>query len=118
MSYDIYLTDPVTGETLRTREPHYIAGGSFTFGDTTELWLNITWNYAPFYYRVFGDAGIRTIYGMRGKVSLPLFDWAVRSLRENRDPNYWTATEGNARAALLDLAAFAKLEPNGVWRGD
>lgn len=35
-----------------------------------------------------------------------------------RGGNYWDATEGNAKRALLQLVALAKLRPDGVWDGD
>ena len=50
MSYGITITDPVTGDPLHTAQPHHLYGGTYS-PDTTELHLNITYNYAPFYYR-------------------------------------------------------------------
>ena len=50
MSYDIHITDPNTGETLHTAQPHHLYGGTYC-PNTTRLHLNITYNYAPFYYR-------------------------------------------------------------------
>lgn len=49
MSYDITITDQ-QGEPLYTDQPHHLYGGTYCL-DTTELHLNITYNYAPFYYR-------------------------------------------------------------------
>ena len=49
MSYDITITDQ-QGDTLHTAQPHHLYGGTYS-PDTTELWYNITYNYAPFYYR-------------------------------------------------------------------
>lgn len=51
MSYDINIVDPTTGETIETADPHHIAGGTYQVGGTTQLWLNITYNYSPFFYR-------------------------------------------------------------------
>lgn len=31
---------------------------------------------------------------------------------------YWEATEGNAKRALLQLLAMARMRPDGVWDGD
>ena len=36
MSYDISLTDPVTGETLELDTPHHMRGGTYAVGGTTE----------------------------------------------------------------------------------
>ena len=88
MSYDISLTDPVTGETLQLDAPHHMRGGTYAVGGTTEAHLNVTWNYATHYYRVFTPAplrpgvdpyhakdggtvgGIRSIYGDRKSTRL------------------------------------------------
>ena len=51
MSYDISLCDPVTHEELHTEETHHMTGGMYALGGTTEMWINITWNYADWYYR-------------------------------------------------------------------
>jgi hypothetical protein len=65
MSYDISLCDPVTHKPLKADSTHFIAGGMRAMGGTKELWLNVTYNYGHFYYRpeVFGEGGIRSIYG-------------------------------------------------------
>ena len=118
MSYDISLVDPVTRETLLVESPHQIRGGNYAIGGTTEAWLNITWNYSKFYYRVFGEKGIRTIYGMTGAESIPVIKAAMDKLGDDVDPNYWEPTEGNAKRALAGLLALAQMRPDGVWDGD
>ena len=50
MSYDIYLKDPVTQEVIEFDEPHQMKGGMYAVGGTTEAWLNVTYNYAQYYY--------------------------------------------------------------------
>ena len=45
MSYDISLVDPVTKEQLYSDVAHDMRGGTYALGGTTELWLNITWNW-------------------------------------------------------------------------
>lgn len=32
--------------------------------------------------------------------------------------DYWEPTEGNAKRPLLQLAAMARMRPDGVWDGD
>lgn len=120
MSYDIYLLDPVSKQTIRFDEPHQMAGGTCAMGGTTEAWLNVTYNYSKHFYRVIpGDQGIRTIYGMTGAESLPILKAAAGQLGDDVDPNdYWNPTEGNAKQALLQLAALAQMAPHGVWGGD
>lgn len=118
MSYDIYLNHPVTGEVLELEEPHHMRGGTYCVGGEKRLHLNVTYNYGKHYYRVFGENGIRTIYGLTGAQSLPLLDKAIEALGTDMDDDYWRATEGNARMALIQLKALAQLRPDGVWDGD
>lgn len=118
MSYDISLVDPVTREILEVETPHQMRGGTYAVGGTTEAWLNITWNYADFYYAVFGEKGIRTIYGMTGAESIPVLKSAMEKLGDDGDPNYWASTSGNAKRALAGLLALAQLRPDGIWDGD
>ena len=96
MSYDIRLVDPVTKKPLHTKVNHDMRGGMYALGGTTELWLNITWNYAHYYYEstdghprfahdeisayyadgttgpVKTEYGIRGIYGKTGAESIPM----------------------------------------------
>lgn len=120
MSYDIKLRDPMTKEVVELDEPHFMQGGTYALGGTTELWLNITYNYAKIYYRddVFGKGGIRTIYGMTGAESIPVLEKAISALGDEIDEDYWKATEGNAKRPLYQLLAMAKMRPDGVWDGD
>lgn len=118
MSYDIYLNDPVTGKVIELDSPHHMRGGTYQLGGTTEAYLNVTYNYGKYYYDVIGDDGIRTIYGMTGYQSLPLLRSAASKLGDDKSDNYWEQTEGNAKAALLQLIALAEMRPDGVWDGD
>ena len=72
MSYDIRLCDPVTGDVINLDHPHLMRGGTYAMAGTTELWLNVTYNYSKHYYRsdVFGEKGIRSIYGLTGAESI------------------------------------------------
>lgn len=118
MSYDIELQDPVTKATLELDEPHHMRGGTYSLGGTTEAHLNVTYNYGTHYYRVMGEKGIRTIYGMTGAESIPVLTHAIEHLGDDVNDDYWKATEGNAKRALLQLLALAKMRPDGVWNGD
>lgn len=117
MSYDIELVHPITGDILHLDEPHQLKGGTYAVGGTTEASLNVTYNYSQHFYAVLDD-GIRSIYGMTGADSIPVLQAAADQLADNVHPNYWEATEGNAKAALLQLIALAKMRPDGVWQGD
>lgn len=43
---------------------------------------------------------------------------AIAELHDDVDPDYWKATEGNAKRALLQLLAMARMRPDGVWLVD
>ena len=117
MSYDLYLCDPVTDETLELDAPHDMRGGTYAVGGTTRCHLSITYNYGK-HCRILGEKGIRTLYGLTGAESLPLLQAATALLGDDTDPDYWEPTEGNAKQALLQLTALAQLRSDGIWRGD
>lgn len=140
MSYDIYLRDPVTKETILLEENHQMTGGTYAIGGTREAWLNVTWNYADWYYMdgvfqpIDGEShGIRTIYGMTGAESIPVLKSAIHVLETcNKDisdeerkeceeqgiSGYWMPTRENAIRPLYQLLAFAQMRPDGVFDGD
>ena len=63
MSYDIRILDPVTHEPVMLEHSHYIQGGTYAEHGTNELWFNITYNYAPFYYRAETLGESTKVYG-------------------------------------------------------
>lgn len=140
MSYDIYLRDRVTKETVHFDTPHQMAGGTYAVGGTTEAWLSVTYNYAQWYYKdgVFPNngenrGGIRSIYGLSGADSIPALEHAIKTLenmtedltekeiQEYKDGGaggYWTPTRANAIRPLYQLLAMAKMRPDAEWSGD
>ncbi len=118
MSYDICLLDPVTHATIELDEPHQMCGGTYMVGGTAEAWLNVTYNYARHFKRALGEKGIRSIYGMTGAESIPVLEEAASRLADDVSDDYWEPTEGNAKRALLQLAALARMRPDGIWDGD
>lgn len=116
-------------------EPHQMKGGTYALGGTNEAWLNITYNYARWYYRddAFGKDGIRAIYGMLAADSIPIIERAIKAL-ENCEENlsdeeikkfeeggstgYWLPTRENAIKPLYQLLSMAKMRPDAVWEGD
>lgn len=115
MSYDIYLTDPVSGKTLETDVPHQIRGGTYAEGGTKELWLNITYNYSQHFQWAFGEMdGIEILEGLSGADAIPLLQEAIDKLADDVSDNYWEATQGNAKVALNGLLALCKMRPDGV----
>lgn len=107
MSYDIYIRD-VDGHQI-TAKHHSGADG---------LWLKVTYNYGKHFYRVLGEKGIRSIYGMRCADAIPILQAAAQQLQDDTVDDYWAATEGNAKAALLDLVALGQMAPDGFFDGD
>lgn len=140
MSYDISLKDPVTNETLCAKFNHEMTGGTYTIGGTNELWLNITYNYARWYYHtgVFAatkeeSKGIRTIYGKSGAESIPILQHAINTLQALEEDiteeerlkyisygadGYWLPTRENAIRPLYQLLSMAQFRPDGIWDGD
>ena len=123
MSYDIRLKDKKSGDTLYAKFNPTSREGTYCVsegGEERPCRFNITYNYANHYYRVIdGDKGIRKIYGMTAKDSIPVLSSAIAKLGTDVDTDYWKDTEGNAREALrglLDIALAA--DPEGVWTGD
>lgn len=140
MSYDITLKDPVTHEIIEFDEPHQMRGGMYAIGDIREAWLNITYNYANYYYdaaegddRFFGklwydepkNLGIRGIYGKTGAESIPMLQEMIERIKPMPDEEcsadckgYWKPTAENAIRPLHYLIAMAQLRPDGIWDGD
>jgi hypothetical protein len=118
MSYDIHLLDPVSKEVIEINEPHFMRGATYAVDGSTQLTTNITYNYAIHFITTLGPKGIRTIYGLSGADSIPVLQAAVDQLGDDVDADYWEPTEGNAKRALLQLIALAKLRPDGIWSGD
>ena len=134
MSYDVYILDK-NGETIHVDEPHGISGGTYS-PTSTELWLNITFNYGKIFRRkeVFGEKGILRLQGLTVKEALPIVTKAWRALKydggeewsEHHNENgtvtligtarptpksYWDATDGNAKNALGDLGELMEMAP-------
>jgi len=119
MSYDISLRDPITKEVLHLEEPHQLKGGTYAIDGTTEMWLNVTYNYLPFFRKTIDKKkGIRKIYRMTGKESIPILKKAIDQLGDDFNDDYWKPTEGNAKDALCNLLILAQMRPDGIWMGD
>jgi hypothetical protein len=118
MSYDIYLIDSKTRNVVCLNEPLDLRGGIMQQGGTCEAWINVTYNYSPFFKRVLGEKGIRSIYGMKAAESIPLLVSGSLQLKGYPDCDYWKATEGNAKEALNSLITLATACPDAEWTGD
>lgn len=118
MSYDIHLKDPDTGAEIELGDKHYLRGGTYAMDGTVRAKLNITYNYSHHFKGLFGEKGIRSIYGMKSRDAAPVILRAILELRQDRSKDYWEPTEGNARAALEDLLSLGLKAPDGIWDGD
>jgi hypothetical protein len=123
MSYDIDIIDPATGSVVQAEAKHGIRGGTYVLGGTRDMSLNITYNYAKHFYRVLdAEQGIRWLYGKKVYETLVKLTEAANKLQPDVHEDYWQPTEGNARAALLDLvmlgAQAVVVCPGAVWQGD
>ena len=117
MSYDIELVDPVTRETLKTPDDsvHHIKGGTYQLGGTSDMWLNVTYNYAPQFCKGFQDEeGIHLLEEKSGADAIPMLTEAIARLGDDVSEDYWEATEGNAKRALHGILALCRMRPDGI----
>ena len=87
------------GETLRLPTTHNIAGGTFRLGGTDEAWLNVTYNYYRFFVRALGKNGIRTIYWLTPRESIPILDAAIVTSHRRLLRAYEVACRGAIRSS-------------------
>lgn len=100
-------------------ERHDITGGTYAMGGTDKPWLNITYNYAPFYYDLWPNEGIRFLYDKTAREIVKELNEKIPLLAGEPSENYWDATPGNARVALESLRHLAILcPPNSKLNGD
>ena len=119
MSYDIYLKDPVTNQACILDNSHNFKGGTYQVGGSSTADFNITYNYSSKFKELFGEDGIRSLYGLTGSQSIPILTKAILKLKD--DPyqiDYWKMTEGNVKAALNALLQLASQCLDGIWDGD
>lgn len=130
MSYDIYLNDPVTKVPVRLPFAHLLGGGTMRAemrdgglvqAPTTEAWLNITYNYGPYYYEATeGDSrcetqsGIRGIYGKTGAESIPMLESMIERIvaAYKKDGEWITTTRTKHR--MLDVDGNEIEDPIGA----
>jgi len=153
MSYDIWLerrrcrskiNDATMGQLARGGTYRVCSGNEKV--DEGDLKLNITYNYAGYFYKVFGKKGIRSIYGMKAKdareVLLNGYDKLckirdkeeklgrpfddddydrMKSLGEDWETycaSYWHPCAKNAIAAVDGLVRLTMIAPGFTFNGD
>jgi len=118
MSYDIRLHDAETGVTTKLDEKHKWQGGTYQVGGSELAKFNVTYNYGAILHNVLPPQGIRTLYGLTGNESMPLLRKAIAELGDETSKDYWDATEGNVKVALIAMLNLACMCPDSVWDGD
>ena len=126
MSYDIDLVDPISKEVLQVENPHFMRGGTYRVGGSTELSLNITYNYSVHLHKVLAPSitpsetktGIRSLYGMVALEAIPHLEQAVSQLSDEVSSDYWEPTEGNVKRALTQLLTMCRMRPDALIQGD
>ena len=99
-------------------------GGVIALGGSTDASINITYNYAFFFYNFLDKRkGIRWLYGKTAQETIPRLEKAIGRLTGwlgdgVYEQDYWAPTFGNAKHALEVLLGWAKQNPHGVWEGD
>lgn len=92
-------------------------GGTYAIGGTDQADINVTYNYAKFYFKHLDEEkGLRWLHEKQAKDTLERLEKAVEILGTKQETDYWAATEGNAGHALNVLVGWAKQHPEGVWR--
>lgn len=126
MSYDIYLRDPVSNETVQVAGHLMIGGnykadyhpdtGTFTPALDGDAHLNITYNYGPYYYEVYEGVGIRQIYGMMGVDSVGVLENMIETLRARYQLNgEWIHTK-RVKVLYCDAKGNLVEDPFDAWR--
>ena len=126
MSYDIELLDPITKKVIEIKDAHFLRGGTYKMGGSTELSLNVTYNYSKILHQVLQPkttpsefkSGIRSLYGMTALEATPILETAISTLKDDVDEDYWKPTEGNTKKALNNLLTMCKMRPDAIINGD
>ena len=123
MSYDVEIVDPATNEARKFNQPVDVRGGTYAVEGTSRAWLNITYNYSWFYYKIWpakdgvSQGSIRHFEGKTVEETRPELEAAVQDLGIREWKDYWAPTPGNAGKALQDLLVLMALcEPTDTLR--
>ena len=117
MSYDIEFKKDDKTCTLPFSPPH---GGTYCADDDfRKAWLNITYNYSKIYQK-YGlsierpekqERGIRVLEGKTAAKCVAILTSVIPKLGNDTNPDYWQATDGNAKCALVNLLSIAVAVP-------
>ncbi len=122
MSTDIQLIDK-KGKVCQVGK--HEEGGTHAVGGTTDAELNVTYNYAWFWYKFLDkEKGIHFIDGKKAKECILKFEKCIEELitpecfgnGKRRNKDYWASTAGNACHALKILLKWAKQYPEAKFK--
>lgn len=112
MSYDIYFRDAVSEEIIILPYKHQMFCATYCLGGTKELRFNITFNYAGIYDQY--GFHVAQLSGLSAVAAMPILEGVISKLDDDVTDNYWEATEGNAKKALVSLLTMCQLRPDAV----
>lgn len=113
MSYRVYLHDD-DGEPCQVNR--HQEGGTVAVDGTTDAELNVTFNYAEYYYDHLDDEdGLRALDGERAGDWIDDLEEAVEKLGTETTDDYWESTPGNAGRALEILLNWARRYPEATF---
>jgi hypothetical protein len=119
MGWDISLTKD--GKVLESKKSRVNHGSMLVFDEngagSRSADMSITYNYSKIYYRddILGPQGINGFNGKTAKETIPILKRAISNLKDDATDDYWEATEGNVKKALIPLLEFAEEFPDGIW---
>ncbi len=105
MSWWVHLNDSEGNSVTVDR---HAEGGTYAMEGTTDAELNVTYNYGKHF-------NFRSLDGLSGAQAQAPLKEVIARLNGDRDPDYWSPTEGNARRACEILLGWAQQHPNAVF---
>jgi hypothetical protein len=118
MSYNITFHQENKVCKLPFPPPH---GGTYCLNDDfCEAWLNITYNYSGIFTKhglsiiklEKKERSIRILEGKTASECVKILTSVIPKLGNDTDPDYWKATEGNAKRSLINLLMITVSVPS------
>lgn len=110
MSWDISIVDPKTGDPLELDFKHDFKGGVYCIGGSSELTLNVTYNYGRYFdFKLLNNNPL--------KMGIERLRYVYCHLNGPASEDYWETCPGNARRAIADLIEMAQFaEEDSIWK--
>lgn len=126
MSYDVFLQEQETGNTIELTHPYSFQGGTYLQGYRKGAWISVTGNYSETIDEIMSlssgsNVGLRKLDGYTGKESIHTLLYVLTALTEHVDysvptNNYWEVTPANIAKTLVALIHFATMRPDGIFK--